>query len=79
MVSDLKCSFALLRLGLGFVLSLVTSSGPRPDESALRRNIAGSYDVRRMSGDGIATVGRLRARASNCRSPILLSPSPRAS
>jgi hypothetical protein len=31
------------------------------------------YDVRRMSGVGIASVGRLRARASNCSTTILFS------
>jgi hypothetical protein len=36
------------------------------------------YDVRRMSGVGIASVGRLRARASNCRTTILFNLVPRA-
>ena len=58
--------FALLRLGFGFALSIVTTSGPSSDMSAVWRSVGGSYDVRRMSGGGIASVGRLRACASNC-------------
>lgn len=58
--------FALLRLGFCIALSIVTTSGPSSDLSAVRGSVGGSYDVRRMSCVGIATVCRLRARASNC-------------
>ena len=64
--------FVLVRLWLGFAC-LLSALSIYSDESLVWLVFLGQLNVRRMSGDWIASVCRLRARASNYLPPILLS------